>query len=77
MDYKGLKNAAGKWAIPENIRTHRWTAFRNSECMGGGGGWGSLNWNSEGMGGSLGCNSEGMGAFRSGISRRDRQECVP
>ena len=40
-----------KWAIPENIRTHRRTAF---------------DWNSEGMGG-----------FRSGISRGDRQECVP
>ena len=24
-----------QWAIPENIRTHRRTAFRNSEGMGG------------------------------------------
>ena len=40
--------------------------------------WGSsLNWNSEGIGASLNWNSEGMGGFRSGISRGDRQECVP
>ena len=36
------------WAIPENIRTVRRTAFWNSEGKGG-----SLNWNPEGMEGYL------------------------
>ena len=47
------------WAIPENIRTVRRTAFWNSKGKGG-----SLNWNSEGKGGTYDWNSEGIGGFQ-------------
>ena len=48
-----------KWVVPENIHTHTMGAIQRGEGLtqtrtldlGGGGGEGSLDWNSKGMGG--------------------------
>ena len=62
-----------EWAIPENIRTIPWTAFRNSEGKGG-----FLELEIRRHGGILTSGIlKAWGGFRSGIYTGDRQECIP
>ena len=82
---KPLSRKPYHWAIPKNIQTIPRTAFWNFEGLraSGGGGGGSLNWKSEGMGGDTYiCTTQGIRRYRGVLDLELsqgilRQDCIP